>query len=55
MKGMGGTVFASLTAGVADLSSSTGNTGEAADRFVFNHCLSETWITALTADRERPL
>lgn len=40
-----------LTAGVADFSSSTGNAGETADGFAFNKSLTETWRTALTADR----
>lgn len=44
-----------LTAGVADLSSSTSDAGEAADGFSFDHSLSEPWQTALTADRLRPL
>lgn len=40
-----------LTAGVADLSRSAGDTGETADGFVFNKSLAETWLTAFTADR----
>lgn len=40
-----------LTAGVADLSRSAGDTRETADGFAFDKSLAETWSTAFTADR----